>query len=211
MAGNRRPKRQFDIEDYHPTLLLIAVTAGLLSLFAPVVIIPITQEMLHFDGVVLEILTPTMSYRMMMAALLWIPFVAGLYFFTRKLSERRRVPYRSGPLMVILVLLALPVMAFSIQHVVVLEEEGFHYNRWYEWSGTWYDWGDVDAVQPVRESMGGVLHMTYRFQMNDGEEVVFESDDDFRRVRGYIFETVEARGGEMLPTVDEDEYEPAKE
>lgn len=211
MAGTRRRKRQFDIEDYHPTILLVAGAAGLLSFFAPVVIIPITQEVLHFDGGLLEILTPTMSYRMMMAALLWIPFVTGLYFFTRKLAERRRVPYRGGPLMVILVLLSLPVMALSIQHVVVLEEEGFHYNRWYEWSGTWYDWDDVNAVQPVRESMGGVLHITYRFQMNDGREIVFESDDNFRRVRGYIFETVEAGGGEMLPTVDEDDYEPANE
>ncbi|AOM84305.1 hypothetical protein [Salisediminibacterium beveridgei] len=205
MGTNKKRKRQFDIEDHHPTIFLIAASCGLLSFFGPIVLIPLIQEvMLHSDQL-LELLTPTLSYRMMMGALLWIPFVAGLYFITRKTAERRRVPYRLGPVMIALVLLAAPFMAFSIQHYVLLEDEGFHYNDWYEWRGTWYDWAEVEEVQPVRESRGGVLHISYRFVLEDETTFTFESDDDFRRVRSDIFDTIEEEGGTMMPTVDEEE------
>lgn len=208
MAKKRRKKRKFDIEDYHPAILLIAAASGLLSFFGPIVFIPLLQESIHFSDQLLELLTPTLSYRMMMAGLLWVPFVATLYFVTRKLAERRRRPFILGPLYIGLLLLMVPMIALSVQHYVVLEEEGFHYNDWYEWSGTWYDWAEVEEVHPVRESRGGVLHITYRFILEDGREVMFESNDDFRRVRGVIFDAVESEGGTMMPTVDEEDYKP---
>lgn len=204
----RKRKRKFDIEDHHPTIFLVAAASGLLSLFGPIVFIPLVQEVLHHSDQLLELLTPTLSYRMMMGALLWIPFVAALYFITRKMAERRRVPYRLGFSMIGLVLLAIPLTAFSVQHYVLLEEDGFRYNDWHEWSGTWYDWSEVEEVHPVRESRGGVLHITYRFIMEDDREFMFESDDDFRRVRNDIFEAVEAGNGTLFPTVDEEDYPP---